>query len=99
VKPILTRLWELVLLKKKIKKTKAGKAKIVQDVMKQGVTYRKATTAVNAVIDAWKRALCCDEPIVVPGGVILTKARHGKPRMRIRKLRNVQTHDEMYRPV
>ena len=49
-----------------MEKEKGGKAKIIKDVIAKGFTARKAQRAVNAVINSWKFALWCGEPVEVP---------------------------------
>jgi hypothetical protein len=78
---------------------KAGKDVLVKAAMAKGFTARKATKAVNAVVDLMKFALWCGEPVEIPGGTIQANMWQGKPRGELHKFVNVQTGKVGYKMV
>ena len=72
-----------------MKKKKGGKSRIVKDIMGKGFTARKAEEAVNTVFSLMQLALQSGAPVEVPGGTLQAKARKGKPRREVQRLRNV----------
>jgi nucleoid DNA-binding protein len=86
----------------KNKTKKAGKNVLIEEIMAKGLglSSRKATRAVNTVVDRIKFALWCGEPVEIPGGTIQAKIRKGKPRQeKMHKFKNVQTRKAMYKAV
>jgi hypothetical protein len=70
---------------------KAGKSRIVRDIMAKGFTARKSEKALNAVIVHMKLGLRRGEPVEVPGGTLQSKIRRGRPRKKLQRFRNINT--------
>jgi len=70
---------------------KGGKNSIIRDLMNKGLSARKARLIVDRVLDEWKFALWCGEPVEVPGGILQAKIHQGKPRKTLQRLSNVNT--------
>lgn len=82
------------------KKKKAGKNVLIEEVMAKGFTSRKATKAVNGVLDCIKFALWCGDEVEIPGGSLQVNIRKGNPRREgLHRFKNVQTGKAMYKTV
>lgn len=81
----------------KDQKKKRGKSAIIDDLMAKGFSARKATRAVNAVIDAWKFALYCGEEVEAPGGTLQVTVAKGRPRQKLQRFRSIATGQVQFR--
>jgi nucleoid DNA-binding protein len=72
-------------------KKKGGKSLIIKDIMAKGFTARKATKALNVVIEHMKLGLLRGEPVEVPGGTLEPKIWMGRPQRKLQRFRNVKS--------
>jgi hypothetical protein len=74
-----------------MKKKKGGRSSIIKDLTATGLTARKAVMAVNAVFDYMTLAAWWGEPVEIPGGLIQSTIRQGRPREERQRFRDIQT--------
>ena len=84
---------------KTTKKKSVDKNAIIKAVRAKGFSARKAARAVKAVIDLWKHALWCGEPVEVPGGVLQAKDTKGTEWATLQVFQNIHTKEPMVRTV
>jgi hypothetical protein len=84
---------------KATKKKSVDKRALIQVLRAKGFTTRKATQALNAIINAWTDALWCGEDVEVPGGILQAKTTKGQEQTTLQAFQNISTKEPMLRTV
>ncbi len=80
-------------------KKNVDKRALVQVLRDKGLSARKATQALNTILDAWKHALWCGEEVEVPGGILQAKITKGREQATLQLFQNISSKEPLLRMV